>query len=569
MKRSIERTKALKKYGWSETEQEQFFRHTHQVIGDNFKGTFTILKVKGKWYWYYKFSSDRISPRKKYLCGCEVKENTIETSFQHATQIFLEKINNNFSNKNILDSNLGKYIDEFLEICMKEGGIIYKIKGKGKNKYLALVDNDEVIPIKNSGTIRRYVLVLKEFKKFCLENNIKTNSVGKKERFRKIYRDYFELLKSRKKKNRNGLALGKSTLSKSSVKLHLQSIRMFIEWLVKPESEYGKGMFKENPISTDYLNLLLNNSFGKNQSDTQRLFDDFSTNNYEKSLEECQNYIRTIWNLYCKYKGNREKIREERFSYNEKLKDGTLSGKKHKNQPKELIVMSDVVFFVSFIQLGYGTRITEILQSYRNREAWKEYQTNTKVSSYFTQEKGENGEMDYYKLNIINSKKKDRTVPINDTIYSWSKPPKHIPYRKTDYKKYDSYETNIIDVIFELFYPKEHPKTFPSPNRIEKNDKGYSTNYYLNLFKEKLVKSEEYNWKSRGINSTHHLRSYFISYLCSKKDVKMESIITITGQSANTVMKYYIRFNTRDMLDTLANIDLKTVIRDNKTNLNR
>ena len=246
-----------------------------------------------------------------------------------------------------------------------------------------------------------------------------------------------------------------------------------------------------------------------------------------------------------------------------------MSGKKHKNQPKELIVMSDVVFFVSFIQLGYGTRITEILQSYRNREGWKKHQNNTEVSSYFTKEKGEDEEMDYYKLNIINSKKKDRTVPINDTIYSWYEPPTGVTYRKTDYEKYDIFETNIIDVIFELFYPKEHVKTFPSPNRIEKNDKGYSTNYYLNLFKEKLVKSEEYNWESRGIKSTHHLRSYFISYLCSKKDVKMESIITITGQSVNTVMKYYIRFNTRDMLDTLLKIDLKTVIRNNKTTLNQ
>lgn len=569
MKRNLERTKALKLYGWTQNEQKLFFRHTNQIIGDKFKGTFTIRKIKGKWFWYYKFSSDRITPRIKYLCGCEMKENTNETSFQHATQIFLEKININFSNNNIIKLNLGKYIDEFLEICMKDGGLMYKIKGKGKNQYQAVVKNDNVTYTKNSSTMRRRVLVLKEFKEYCLEKNIKTSSIGEQEKFRIIYKDYFELLKSRKKKNRNGLEVSKSSLSRSTIKLHLQSIRMFIEWLVKSESEYGRGLFKENPISTDYLNLLLNNSFGKNQNDTQRLFDDFSKTNYEKSLEECQNYIRKIWNLYCKYKGNREKIREERFSYNEKLKDGSLSGKKHKNQPKELIVMSDVVFFVSFIQLGYGTRITEILQSYRNREGWKKHQNNTEVSSYFTKEKGEDEEMDYYKLNIINSKKKDRTVPINDVIYSWNEPPTGVTYRKTDYEKYDQFETNIIDVIFELFYPKEHVKTFPSPNRIEKNDKGYSTNYYLNLFKEKLVKSEEYNWESRGIKSTHHLRSYFISYLCSKKDVKMESIITITGQSANTVMKYYIRFNTRDMLDTLAKIDLKTVIRNNKTTLNQ
>jgi hypothetical protein len=85
---------------------------------------------------------------------------------------------------------------------------------------------------------------------------------------------------------------------------------------------------------------------------TQRIFEDFSRNNYEKVLGNCQEYIAQVWRLYCKYNGDREKIREERLSYNEKLKDGTLSGKKHKNQPKEMIVMSDVVFFVSFIQIA-------------------------------------------------------------------------------------------------------------------------------------------------------------------------------------------------------------------------
>ncbi len=151
------------------------------------------------------------------------------------------------------------------------------------------MENDDVTYTKNSSTMRRRVLVLKEFKEYCLEKNIKTSSIGEQEKFRIIYKDYFELLKSRKKKNRNGLEVSKSSLSRSTIKLHLQSIRMFIEWLVKSESEYGRGLFKENPISTDYLNLLLNNSFGKNQNDTQRLFDDFSKTNYEKSLEEFQN----------------------------------------------------------------------------------------------------------------------------------------------------------------------------------------------------------------------------------------------------------------------------------------
>ena len=51
---------------------------------------------------------------------------------------------------------------------------------------------------------------------------------------------------------------------------------------------------------------------------------------------------------------------------------------------------------------------------------WKEYaiNTDTQVSSYFSRKEGEEGEMDYYHLNIENSKKKSRTIPITDVIYS-------------------------------------------------------------------------------------------------------------------------------------------------------
>jgi hypothetical protein len=71
--------------------------------------------------------------------------------------------------------------------------------------------------------------------------------------------------------------------------------------------------------------------------------------------------------------GIERRLERKDFHITRNLKDGTLSGRKHKNQPKEMIVMSDVVFFVSFIQIAYGTRITEILQSFRNYDMWKEF----------------------------------------------------------------------------------------------------------------------------------------------------------------------------------------------------
>ena len=557
------REKKIREYGWSENTQSQFFQFAEQIIGEDYKGSFTIKEVKGRWFWYYQFSSTKIKPRLKYLCSCDVNTKNNQSSFQHATQIFLEKINHNFSNKNIIEPLLSKYITEFISLSMELGGLELRKKGS----YVAIVSNENITPRKNINTMRRRVRVLTEFKLFCDERKLKTIQVSKGEEFRLVMKDYLIYLKSRNKKKRDGSIVGDKHLSRATLKLHFQSIRMFLNWLVKPKSENGRGLIKQHTINTDYQNFLLNEEVGevKNQ---QRVFEDFSKKNYEKVLGDCQGYIRDVWNIYCKYGGNREKIREERFSYNEKLKDGTLSGKKHKNQPKEMVVMSDVVFFVSFIQVAYGTRITEILQSFRNYDMWKEYaiNTDTQVSSYFSRKESEEGEMDYYHLNIENSKKKSRTIPITDVIYSWKEPPKGVPFRKrerNDEDKYDVWETNVVDVIFELFYPREHAKTFPSPNLNEKPNKGYSNNWYMNLFKERLVNSDDCNWKKYGIKSSHHLRSYFVSYMFLQ-DVRIEDVIEITGQSYQTAISFYKRINTQMMRDTLSHRDLRTILNKNK-----
>lgn len=557
----------MKEYGWSETIENQFFNFAHQIIGEKFKGRFTIKKNNqtNTWFWYYRFSSTTIQPRTKYLCSCDEPTSTNKTSFDNATQKLLEKINHNFSNKDVIEPLLSKYITEYISLSMEWGGLEYRKKGS----YTTLVPIENATPKKNYSTMKRRVFVLKEFKEFCDKRKIKTIQASKGEEFRNTMKEYLLLLKERNKRTREGSIIGDKHLSRATIKLHFQSIRMFLNWLSTPKSENGRGLINQHTITPEYQNFLLNEEFGENRK-SQRIFEDFSKKNYEKVLSDCQEYIAQVWRLYCKYDGNRETIREERLSYNEKLKDGTFSGVKHKNQPKEMIVMSDVVFFVSFIQLAYGTRITEILQSFRNYDKWNEYAENkeTQGSSYFSRVEGEDGEMDYYHLKIENSKKKSRTIPITDVIYSWEEPPKEVPFRKKEKgeeNRYDIYETNIIDVIFELFYPREHAKTFPSPNLNEKPNKGYSNNWYMNLFKERCVNSEDCNWKKYGITSSHHLRSYFVSYMFLQ-DVRVEDVIEITGHSYQTAMDYYRRINTKLMRDTLSHRDLRTILNKNKIN---
>ena len=163
--------------------------------------------------------------------------------------------------------------------------------------------------------MKRRVKVLDEFKLYCDERKLKTIDVSKNEEFRVVIKDYLIKLKERSKKKRDGGEVGDKQLSRATLKLHLQSIRMFLNWVCKPKSENGRGLLKQHSITTDYQNFILNDEVGEVKRE-QRIFEDFS-----------------------------KKIREERFSYNEKLKNGTLSVKKHPNQKK--VISSKFEFFFS------------------------------------------------------------------------------------------------------------------------------------------------------------------------------------------------------------------------------
>ena len=85
----------------------------------------------------------------------------------------------------------------------------------------------------------------------------------------------------------------------------------------------------------------------------------------------------------------------------------------------------------------------------------------------------------------------------------------------------------------------------------------------MNLFKKRLVNSDDCNWKKYGIQYSHHLRSYFVSYMFLK-DVRVEDVIEITGHSYQTAIGYYRRINTHMMRYTLSQRDLRTILNKNK-----
>ena len=560
MGKNLEKLEVLKEYGWTPETEQQFFLMYGKKLTENYKGSFTIKrdsKTK-KWFWYYKFSSTKINPRTKYLCSCDVDLEKGETSFFIATQKLLEKVGHDFSNKNVIEPNLSKYIDEYITICMGEGGLVKEKRGSS----IQLVFNEDKSVVRNTHTMKRRIMVLNEFREYCIEHKIKTILILKSEEFRGVIRDYVLHLKNRTKKRKDGTPVGQKKLSRSTIKIYIQSIRMFLNWLSEPKSEDGKGLLNQkHSITPEFQNKLLEKVGLPPVTNHQRLFDDFSYENYEKCVNDNLEYIQMVWRYYCEHGGDIEKYRKERLSYNLKLRDGTYSGEVHTNQPKNLIVLSDVVHFVSFLQLRYGFRITEILQAYRNIDSHDENFIPSRVSSYLKKKITPKEDYYFYELQIMNSKRKDRLIPIEDRIWSWDKPPQNVSFKTIVYKDgRERYETNIIDVIFELFKGSEEPaKLFPSPNRIEKKDKGYSNTYYLNLFKSKLVTSEEYGWEKYGIESSHHLRSYFVSYMLLQ-DVRVEDICNITGHSITTMMNYYRRINTQMMSDTLSHGNIRKIL---------
>jgi len=559
----------MKSFGWSETNENYFKKYNKELYKNN-KGTFQIqIRSGGIWYWFFKLSSG--NDRLKYLCKCfKGTDGVYDSSFDKACDILKKKIKISFNGTRIGTTNLSKYIDEYIDFLSKRGGLEKQTRKRGEIIYNILVKkNDGVETIENPSTMKNKIRSINEFKFYCIEKNIKTGDVPTK-KMKSIFKDYSQFLKNRNKRNFDGTISeykdsSKKLLSKSTIKLFLQNTRYFLDWLTTPEDEYGKGLFEEHPISLEYQNKIIKYDIGKHKPKFD--FIDFKKSNYKNCIKDTSIFIKGVWYKYCKSNGEIEGLREERLSFVKKTKQGGIVGTLHKNQPKEWIIMSDITYFISFLQLKYGFRISEILHSYRNKESWEKYADKNYQSSYFRKVKTK--DESYYVLEIRNSKKKDRSVPIEEKIWSFHQVPPNNVGKKVEFtmknKKVDyRWVTNIMDVIFTIF-PKSS-LTFPSPNYFSKENKGYSTNYYLNIFKSKMSNSIEdggLGWKERDIYTTHHLRSFFISYMLRKDGIQPMDVCEITGHSINTMFNYYNRISEESKRSTLQRSSLRDILKSN------
>ena len=101
---------------------------------------------------------------------------------------------------------------------------------------------------------------------------------------------------------------------------------------------------------------------------------------------------------------------------------------------------------------------------------------------------------------------------------------------------------------------------FPSPNYIDNPNSPRSKTHTMNLFKEQLVVKE--GWEKYGIQSSHNLRSFFISYMIRKDDISPLQVCEITGHTLKVMEKYYLRENLQSKFKTFQSVSQRDLLLD-------
>ena len=494
-------SKLKETYGWSKQLEEQIIS-LNPALRNEFNGHFRLKKHKGTWFWYYNLST-RVKGREKYLCSVTPKDlEPNQTSFNYAVNILQEKLRSKFvmgiRNKSYLHTYIVGYKD-FLE----DDNVLTQSVVNGRRN-----------------TIDRFGSWIKR-------ENIRLNIVPTND-MKDVYIKYIKYLQDK-------------GLMKSSIKAQLQIVRYFLDWLCKDKRLGGAEFFPSHPITQDFQNDLLSQI--KREPSTKKIF---KKSYFEQSYIQCNKKIQQIWQRYCENDGRLDRIRD---------KNGKINQAPH-------MIGRDVVYFISFLQLRAGFRVSEVLYSYRNVDVYNNFHIPNlpnEMASYW--EKTEDG----WVIQIIKSKNKDRSVPFPDTIRSWKMPPSEeiLKVSKCTYDKKGEplhWDTPFIDVCIELFPDSYY--LFPSPNQKNHSNSKRSKTYYMNEFKFEMVLKNE--WDKFGIQGTHDLRRFFISHSISNNTRTPFEISRITGHNINTMEKFYIRDNMADKFKHFTDLSQKDLLNSTK-----
>ena len=258
----MNQTEIKEKYGWSKL-LEQFYFQQNSVLFNEYKGSFKIKKHKYKYFWYFQLSR-KGKGRDKYLCSVEPRDKgNNESSFGYCCNILSTKLQSNFLISSRNKTNIVTYIDLYEESLYEE---------------MRDINNGRKIT-----TIKVLLTGVRDFKRFCVKENLKLNIIPSSE-LKTVIKQYITELKNRK-------------LERNSIRKYVQDVRYFLDWLCKDKLLGGMELFPSHPITPKLQNQLLELVVG-----TQRTFVErkFSEEYYQNVYKECIKKVRKIWDEYCK-----------------------------------------------------------------------------------------------------------------------------------------------------------------------------------------------------------------------------------------------------------------------------
>jgi len=458
------------------------------------KGTLQLQKRGEVQYWYFKTSSSSGKRNLRYLCKTFGGIQDGMNSFQFSLKVLRERVTNDFVKKVSTNTQLSNLIREYQGYLDRE--------------------NDDVDGRKKE-TISSLTSTIQQYEKFVLKEDIRFNDIKDSRNFKLHIRKYIDDMKERE-------------LTRNTQRTYLKGVKRFTEWLV--DDIDGKGILVTNPLTSEVLSKL-HPMTQKDREKTRRT--KYTPKGYMDMYETSLYKVREIWRDYIKNGLKRD----------------------HRNQP--LGMGTDVVYFVSLIQLGRGFRLGEILHSFRDEESWLNRYDKKNSSSYWYKYD------DTYFI-YIDWKGKTSRVPIDgeysmlrtfgeDEIpHDWKGEPSGKLKDGTNY-----YDTHIVDVCKILF--RESDYVFSSPNSRTHTNRPYSKTYYMNLFKSKMCNSGSGSegWEKYDVISSHDLRDYFISEMIHKENLTPEELSMITRHSVQTMMKYYKRDSEETQLKITEKINMK------------
>ena len=488
--------KTKEDFGWSKGEEQTFFRYNPQLPN----GTFLLYKRKNGWYWYYQLGKNvggNSKSRVKYLCSSfDGKNDEGLTSFQHTCSILQDKFIDGFKSKTQHHTKLSTLIDEYIGELRKE-----ELDPQGLRKY---------------ETTQSLINGVNRFRDFCLIKDLRLQDLHNPRRFKEDVKEYLQICKDR-------------NLKRNTIRTYLKQMRYFLGWL--SDEDFGKGCIPLNPITLEFINKVYpyEREYNKPRKNVY-----YKREFYERMFNRCIEKVNDIWNDY--------------------LKNGL--SKKHNNQP--IGIGTDVVYFISLLQLDSGFRLGEVLLSHRDQESWELRKDKKNSSTYWYKVDGE-------WFLYLDYKGKTSIVPITTTIKSWVKPIGwNGPPTKLNKKGQPLYwETNIIDVCMNIF--RSGPYLFSSPNYRSHYDRPYSKTYYMNIFKSLMVNNGVggEGWEGYGVQSSHDLRDYFITHKINEGFDPFD-LCKITRHSITTMLKYYERDSETEQLKRQKKLDKTRVVHPRK-----